>query len=133
MYNVGFHTEITEPKIAEKEEVRVGVSAEEERQVIIHCFMYFPKGGGVRIWKSTYLRDKFSGHRSWLVNVFGVSLAPVWMLVEAGQTVHFTLTFEPLPSSCVLFDLVEDIPVQGGFFVENIVRNKEDVYRIRIE
>lgn len=125
--------EFAEPEIAEKEAVKAGVLAEEERLVIVHCFMYFPQGGRLRIWKSTYLIDKYSGHRSRLVNVFGVSIAPVWMLVDAGQSVHFTLTFERLPSSCVFFDLVEEIPEHGGFYVGNIVRNKADVYKIRIE
>jgi len=133
MYRIGLHIEIAEPEILEKEEIQVSVSVEEERQVIVHCFMYLPQGGGVRIWKSTYLRDKHSGHQSKLVNVFGVSIAPVWTLVEEGQTVHFTLTFKPLPSSCVMFDLVEDIPEPGGFYVANILRNKVDVYKVNLE
>ncbi len=133
MYSIELHTEIAQPEIAEKEEIQISFSAEEEQQVIVHCFLYLPEGGGVRIWKSTYLRDKYSGHQSKLVNVFGVSIAPVWTFVERGQTVHFTLTFESLPSSCVLFDLVEDIPEEGGFYIANILRNKEDVYKVHLE
>lgn len=132
MHRINLNTVIAEPEIAEKEAIQIATSVEEERQVIVHCFMHMPQGGGVRVWKSTYLMDKYSGHRSMLVNVFGISIAPVWTLVEVGQSVHFTLTFERLPDTCILFDLIEDIPEDGGFFVENIVRNREDVYKVRL-
>lgn len=132
MYRISLNTEIAEPEVVEKQALQIDASVEEERQVILHCFMHMPQGGGVRIWKSTYLMDKQSAHRSKLVNAFGISIAPVWTLVEVGQTVHFTLTFERLPSTCVIFDLIEDIPEEGGFFVGNIVRNREDVYKVRL-
>lgn len=132
MYNIYLNAGIALPEVAEKEALKIDASVEEERQVIVHCFIHMPQGGGVRVWKSTYLCDKHSGHRSKLVNVFGISLAPVWTLVEIGQTVHFILTFERLPSTCVMFDLIEDIPEDGGFFVGNIVRNREDVYKVRL-
>lgn len=132
MSHIYLNVEIAEPEVAEKETLQIDASVEEERQVIVHCFIDMPLGGGVRVWKSTYLRDKHSAHRSKLVNVFGISIAPVWTLVSVGQTVHFTLTFERLPASCVMFDLIEDIPEEGGFFVGNIVRNREDVYKVRL-
>ena len=44
----------------------------------------------------------------------------------------FTLVFSGLPKECESFDLKEEIPEEGGFFVKNIRRNNSDVYRIKI-
>jgi hypothetical protein len=46
--------------------------------------------------------------------------------------VKFTLFFAPLPKSCEFFDLLEDIPQAGGFFIQNIKRNKSDIYNLDI-
>ncbi|MPN29566.1 hypothetical protein SDC9_177019 [bioreactor metagenome] len=45
----------------------------------------------------------------------------------------FTLVFSGLPDECTTFDLIEEIPEEGGFFVPNIKRNGTDVYRVIIE
>jgi len=44
----------------------------------------------------------------------------------------YLIIFIPLPKSCDFFDLLEDIPESGGFFVRNIKRNKADVYHVQI-
>jgi hypothetical protein len=53
-------------------------------------------------------------------------------MVPDRGTYTFLLIFAALPKSCTQFDLVEDIPEEGGFLVRNIARNKSDVYRINL-
>jgi hypothetical protein len=67
-----------------------------------------------------------------MLHAFGIAVAPMWMLLEAGTTARFTLVFSPLPKTCELFTLFEDIPEPGGFEIKNIRRNKSDVYHIKI-
>jgi len=56
----------------------------------------------------------------------------MWRFLEPGQHITFTLLFAGLPRDCVLFDLVEVIPEDGGFKVPSILRNGMDVYRVEI-
>ncbi len=106
----------------------------EEGQVIIHCV----SGGSifydsyVRIWKSTYLFDQDSDHRSDLVHVENITIAPEWMHVPAGTVVHYSLIFSGLPKDCSIFHLEEIIPQPGGFKAMNIQRNDSDVYYVRL-
>ena len=67
-----------------------------------------------------------------MLHAENITIAPQWMEVQPGATVRFTLIFAPLPKSCEFFDLLEDIPQSGGFFIQNIKRNKSDVYRVFI-
>jgi len=102
---------------------------EEEGQVIVHC-SYTPTVAGdkIRIWKSTFLYSKNSSHASPLVHTENISLYPVWTDLYKGKTIRFTLIFKPLPKSCTHFDLLENIPQAGGFYISNIARNEQDVY-----
>jgi hypothetical protein len=103
----------------------------EDSYVYVHC--YFRNGYQdmlIRIWRTTYLIDRVSGARSNLVHAENISFAPVWTQIPDSRTYSFLLIFSALPRSCQLFDLVEDIPQSGGFFVENISRNQTDVYHI---
>lgn len=105
----------------------------EDSFVYVHC--YFDnvyKDMLIRIWQSTFLIDKASGSRSNLVHVENISIAPVWTQIPNGVTYSFLLIFNALPKSCQVFDLLEDIPQAGGFFVEGIQRNQTDVYHINI-
>lgn len=105
----------------------------EDSFVYVHC--YFDnvyKDMLIRIWQSTFLIDKASGSRSKLVHVENISIAPVWTQIPNGVTYSFLLIFNALPKSCQVFDLLEDIPQAGGFFVEGIQRNQTDVYHINI-
>jgi hypothetical protein len=61
-----------------------------------------------------------------------ITIAPIWTLIEARKTFRFTLIFSPLPKSCEFFDLLEDIPEAGGFFIQNINRKNSDVYHVNI-
>jgi hypothetical protein len=37
-----------------------------------------------------------------------------------------------LPKKCTVFDLIEEIPEPGGFYIPNIQRNNSDVYHLEI-
>ena len=101
----------------------------EESQVIIHCsYTGSVWEDKIRIWKSTFLFAKDSSHVSDLVHSENITLYPVWMNVETGKTVQFTLIFTGLPKDCRHFDLIEKIPAEGGFIAENISRNDTDIY-----
>jgi hypothetical protein len=105
----------------------------EAAHVYVHC--YFNSPGAemlIRIWRSTFLVDAASGSRSPLVHVENISYAPQWTIIPGSGLFHFLLIFEALPKSCTLFNLLEDIPQAGGFFVEGIQRNKSDVYHVDI-
>jgi hypothetical protein len=104
-----------------------------ERQVIVHC-SFHPGDWDtkMRIWKSTFLRDQESSHKSKLLQAFNISLFPEWKFIEGGKASVFTLVFSALPKRCKSFDVFEDIPEQGGFYSDPISRNKTDVYFIDI-
>lgn len=126
------HTILPQPAIAEPATVTIDmplVSMEEQGVIIVHC--RFEGQGAIRVWQSTFLLDRGSNHRSKLLHVENITLYPVWTFLE-GSGISFTLYFEALPGSCKLFDLHEIIPQQGGFFVQGIARNNEDVYRVVI-
>jgi hypothetical protein len=86
----------------------------------------------VRIWKSTFLIDKDSGNKSALVHAENITFAPVWTIVPQNLSYTFLLIFHALPKSCTVFDLVEQIPQPGGFFIPDIARNKTDVYHLNL-
>jgi hypothetical protein len=117
----------------EKSELTALMAAVEERgQVTVHCTLESGEGDCIRVWPSTYLVCRHSGHRSRLLHAEGIPLAPTWMPVAAGRSAQFTLLFEGLPQHCVLFDLVEEIPEPGGFHATSILRNGMDVYRVEL-
>ncbi len=87
----------------------------------------------IRIWQSTFLIDRVSGSRAKLVHAENISYAPVWTHIPGKQLYTFLLIFSSLPKDCKAFDLVEDIPQAGGFFVSGISRNEQDVYHVTID
>lgn len=104
-----------------------------EAYIYIHC--HVPVSGQemlIRIWKSTYLIDQHSVNRAALLHAENITYAPVWTLVPPGQAYTFLLIFEGLSKSCRIFNLVEDIPQPGGFFVSGICRNRQDVYHVDV-
>jgi hypothetical protein len=104
----------------------------EEGMVIVHCSYDAEADGGIRIWRSTFLIDNASGERSTMHHAENISIAPEWTYVPEGKTHRFTLIFAPLPKTCDFFDLLEDIPQAGGFFIQNIRRNGSDVYHVGV-
>ncbi|MPS73955.1 MAG: hypothetical protein E2590_12545 [Chryseobacterium sp.] len=126
---------IVKPYIAEGLLEKVKSEIVEEKQVILHCcykseFFLEEK---IRIWSSTYLVDRQSEHVSKLVHFENISLFPEWTDVPFGKEYWFTLVFSGLPKSCKIFDFIELIPQNDGFFQEGIVRNSSDVYKIRLD
>jgi hypothetical protein len=113
-----------------KDELLAGML--QEGPVIIHCSFFANYEIGIRIWNSTFLVDKESGNRSPIHHAENITVAPEWTLVPEGSTARFTLIFAPLSKTCELFDLLEDIPESGGFFIQNIKRNKSDMYHVNI-
>jgi hypothetical protein len=107
-------------------------SIDERGQVTVRCHFSQPVLSFVRIWRSTYLICRQSGHRSELVHAEGVPYAPHWLPVLPGTPFQFVLVFAPLPRSCAVFDLVEEIPQAGGFVVEAIARNERDLYEVAV-
>lgn len=106
----------------------------EEKQVIVHCcFPASPDFGSlIRIWRSTFLLDEHTGHRSTLVHAENITFYPWWTEVPPMRDFWFTLIFSGLPADCKSFHLKEIIPQEGGFFISNIRRNSSDVYRVMI-
>ena len=111
-----------------KEEVETETMVAEENQTIIHCMCGMD--AAYRIWPSTFLIENGTGKRAKLITAFNVSFYPQWTLKNAGQ--KFTLIFEGLSRNCSVFDLKEEIPQEGGFFVKGIMRNGSDVYTVNI-
>jgi len=105
---------------------------ETERQVTVHCRFQTITPTWIRIWKTTYLIDQATGHRSPLLTQVGITLYPQLTPVKAKSEIYFTLVFAPLPPDCKVFDLIEEIPEPGRFEVFGIQRNKSDVYRVEI-
>jgi hypothetical protein len=121
--------ENTVVEIATEKEVTVL----EASHVYVHCyFNNTVKDMLIRVWKTTFLIDRGSTHRSKLIHVENISYAPQWTAIPENGVYQFLLIFDALPKNCELFDLLEDIPQPGGFYVANIMRNKKDVYHVYI-
>jgi hypothetical protein len=121
----------TKPAVAVETLTSIDADTLEDSFVYVHC--YFRNSSRdmlIRIWKTTYLVDKASGSRSKLVHAENISIAPVWTQIPDNVRYSFLLIFTALPRSCQQFDLLEDIPQAGGFFIEGIARNQIDVYHI---
>lgn len=107
-----------------------------ERQTIVHCTLsaaglpaHQREGTLVRIWPTTYLIQE-NGLRRNLIHFERIAPFPYWMPVILPHT--FTLIFEGLDAGCQVFDLIEEIPQEGGFEVKGIARNAQDVYRVTL-
>lgn len=127
-------TTIIKPKISPELLEALQPKIEEEKQVIVHCcFPGTPYSDMlIRIWSSTFLVDESLAHKSTLIHHENISLFPYWTEVSPMKDYWFTLIFSGLPRECTSFDLVEEIPQEGGFRVRNIKRNNTDIYRVKI-
>jgi hypothetical protein len=105
----------------------------EDSFVYVHChFENKWQDMLIRIWKTSYLIDHSSEHRSKLVHVENISYAPQWTLVPNYGDYNFLLIFTSLPKSCTSFDLLEQISMPGGFHIKDIRRNETDVYHVNV-
>lgn len=105
----------------------------DDQHVYVYC--YFDNQSDdmlIRIWRSTFLVDRASGARSELIHAENISYAPQWTMIPKKGTFSFLLIFSALPKDCTVFDLLEDIPQAGGFFISGIKRNELDVYHVDI-
>ncbi len=125
-------TPVTRMRRSVKKQLRE--ETREEKQVTIHCHYTCtnPYGMYIRIWPTTYLIAHDIQHRSDLLHVENIPVFPIWLAVPPGVRRQFTLIFSGLPKSCNRFDLKEEIPQSGGFFVGDIVRSETDVYHVEI-
>lgn len=112
-----------------KLETALQTEVAEEGQTIVHCVC--GQDAAYRIWPSTYLIEYGSNKKAKLITAFNISFYPYWTLKNQGQ--QFTLLFEGLSKDCAVFDLIEQIPQEGGFEVKSIVRNQTDVYTVNID
>lgn len=125
---------LTKPEIISEILESLQTKVEEEKQVIVHCcFPSQPFAGNlIRIWRSTFLVDEQTDHKSHLIHTENIAVYPYWTEVEPMKDFWFTLVFSGLPKDCKSFDLKEIIPESGGFHIQNIKRNGTDVYRVKI-
>jgi hypothetical protein len=99
-----------------------------EKATIVHCI--YTSYGRIRIWPSTFLVQE-DGTRKKLLNAFNIAEYPEWRFASRGH--RFTLIFEALEKTCKQFELLENIPEPGGFYVSPIHRNQTDVYNLNVE
>ncbi len=124
---------ITKPVVETEVLTSIDPGVLEDSHVYVHC--YFKNDLDemlIRVWRSTFLIDKVSGARSELIHAENISFAPQWTIIPGKKTFSFLLIFSALPKDCKVFDLLEDIPQSGGFFVSGIKRNELDVYHVDI-
>ena len=134
---MGIHRTSTMPLIAPAEP-RIAVvpkeltRTDEEKQTIVHCAL--PRQAEmpwilIRIWPTTFLVQE-DGTRKKMLWFEQIAPFPHWLPVTIPHT--FTLIFEGLDRGWSVFDLVEEIPEEGGFKVKGIRRNEQDVYRVQV-
>ncbi len=123
----------TKPSVEQEVLASIDPATLEDSFVYVHC--YFDNQSDdmlIRIWRSTFLIDRASGSRSELIHAENISYAPQWTMIPRKGTFSFLLIFSALPKDCVVFDLLEDIPQAGGFFIQDIKRNQLDVYHVDV-
>ena len=118
--------------VEEKSLIAIETKLDEEAQVILHCRVKSVDASLIRIWKSSFLFDGHSDHRSHLILNENIALYPEWTVIGQSPYHHFTLIFSALPKYCTLFHFIEEIPEPGGFVFRNIQRNKSDVYYLEL-
>lgn len=107
---------------------------ENESQVTIHCTVRDDSPfAAIRVWRTTFLVDQASGHKSQLLHAEGIVFQPQWQAMPISGVARFTLIFAGLPKSCKRFNFEEIIPESGAWKVNNIQRNSMDVYRIELK
>ena len=131
--------DIPEPPVKTKPEVEpevlysIDANTLEDSFVYVHCHFHNANDEMlIRIWRSTFLVDQASGSRAELIHIENITYAPMWTVVPPKSDFSFLLIFSSLPRDCTVFNLLEDIPQSGGFFVQGIKRNTLDVYHVNL-
>ncbi len=101
-----------------------------EKCTIVRCVYRKTYYNRIRIWPSTFLIQN-NGVRKKMLQHYNIALYPEWIIVKSHPHI-FTLIFEGLDKDCVSFDLLEDIPEPGEFYVRGIQRNQTDVYSVSL-
>jgi hypothetical protein len=129
-------TIITKPAVVISTELlqQLNTFTAEEGQVVVHCLYNSDRRPWmrIRIQPTTYLYAKGSAHRSDLLHVENIVMAPDWQFVPASGEAYFSLIFGGLPKDCTVFDLVE-LNEDSPFRAYGIPRNEQDVYFIDLE
>ena len=120
--------ELDAPAIEKELDRKRKVLPTEEGQVTVKCRL--GSSGKVRIWPCTVLRCHQTGKEAKLIHAENIGIYPQWLCVN--KDCPFLLIFEGLPAACKSFDLIEAIPEPGGFVVQDISRNTQDVYEVSI-
>ena len=116
-------------EIAKELKEQLATQIEIESQVIVHINFFSGHFSSLlRIWDNVYLQCKDSEIRSKLLFSENIAIYPEMTKIEAYSSLDFTLVFENLPKECSSFDLIEDIPEEGGFLFKDISRNNSNVY-----
>lgn len=127
---------LTKPKVKIDKKIKEEIAEQEdlEAQVVVHCQIRTPSNMpmGIRIWPTTFLLDNGSQHQSKLLHHENIPLVPQWKEVPPNTSYTFTLIFSALPKSCSKFHMLELIPQSGGFEALDIMRNKMDIYYVKI-
>ncbi len=125
---------IAKPYVDPETLTLISADSLEDSYVYVHChFKNLWSDMLIRIWRTTYLIDTSSAARSKLIHAENITYAPRWTMIPDGMNYTFLLIFSALPKSCSHFDLKEEISQPGGFFIQNITRNEQDVYHIDVE
>lgn len=120
------------PEVEISEAVKKLTQLQPENFTILHCSLAADFDTLIRIWPQTFLIED-SGNKRKLIKAFNISLMPNWTIpIIKGAEARFTLLFEGLSKGCENFYMLEDIPELGGFFTESILRNKTDVYKVKV-
>lgn len=116
----------------EKKEI-LQQQVDHEKQIIVHCNYYnHGMADQIRLWETTYLIAENNAYKSKLITAYNIAMYPHFLTTIPNVTHTFTMIFEALPKQCKVFHLLEDIPETGAFHINNIRRNKTDIYNLKI-
>ncbi len=89
-----------------------------EESTILYFTCSYAGGGWIRMNKDSYLLEKETGNKLYLVDFENITLSPEKTTI--GNEEHsFTLTFPALSKSCTSIDFIE--PEDGGFRISGII------------
>lgn len=109
---------------------------QENKFTIVHCTYYakpkYVNGGWVTIWPTTYLVHPVTNERLQLQHALSVPVAPErHFFKRAGECKKFTLIFPQVPEDWTTFHLKEFCDSGSGFYVFDLPRNEQGIYRVQ--